>query len=79
MAFASIVISVLSLGLMWLVLPTFVLPPLAFYLGWKSHVANQLANPTPTAWEELRSLLPMTIAASAFVLGVYWLNTGYRV
>jgi len=79
MAIASIVISLLSLALMWLVLPTFVLAPLALYLGWKSHVANQLANPTPAGWAELRSLLPMTIAASAFVLGMYWLNTGHNV
>ncbi len=79
MALTSIALSLISLLLIWLILPIFVLPPLAFYLGWRSHRVNQLANPTPSAWEDFRSVLPMGIAALAFLLGVYWIHTGYRV
>ncbi|MFZ6647875.1 hypothetical protein ACO0LO_19275 [Undibacterium sp. TJN25] len=82
MAALSLVLTALSAFTFWLVIPLFVLPPLAFFFGYKAHKANK------TKWAQtlqtsritkLLSILPMVLAVAAFFLELYFMNTAYRV
>ncbi len=79
MAAISIALSLLSVLTIWLVIPIFILPPLAFYFGLKAHRRFQANNPTPTSLAEFLSLAPIFLSVAAFLFGVYLITTGYRV
>ncbi len=81
MAALSLVLTALSAFTFWLVIPLFVLPPLAFFFGYKAHKANK-ANWAKTLQtsriKTLLSVLPMVLAVAAFFLELYFMNTAYR-
>lgn len=79
MAVASILLSVLSLYTFWLVLPMFVLPPIAFCLGLLSHRANRAKNRMPTKLAVAFSMFPMLLSVAAFWFEIYLMATEYRV
>lgn len=78
MAITSILLSLITLFTFWLVLPLFLLPPVAFILGLISHRANRSKNPTPTKLGLALSVFPMFLAVVAFWFGMYIMNTEYR-
>ncbi|WP_394781615.1 hypothetical protein [Undibacterium sp.] len=78
MAALSVILSVISLFTFWLVIPMFVLPPLAFFLGYKAHKAKQARIFQTSRAKKFLSLLPMVFAIAAFFLELYAINTGYR-
>ena len=74
MAVLSLALTVLSFFTFWLVIPMFVLPPLAFYCGYKAYKKNA---PQRGA-RRLVAMGPMLLAVAAFVLELTVMNTGYR-
>jgi hypothetical protein len=78
MAALSVAVTVLSVFAMWLVLPVFVLPPLAFYLGYRAYKARRVERRGLSGLQNVLALAPMTLAFAAFLLEVYALNAGYR-
>ncbi len=78
MAVISVFISLLSIATLWLIIPIFILPPLAFFIGLKAHRRFKADNPTPSSLAEFLSLAPMFFAIAAFVFDFYILATGYK-
>lgn len=79
MILASVLLSLLSLPLLWLVLPIFVMPPLAFYcglVGFKRAVL-QAVEPVSLVMQVLYAL-PMVLAVVVLVLELWIMNTGYK-
>ena len=70
MAALSLLLSVMSVLTLWLIIPVFVLPPLAFFIGYKAYRASRS--------RKLLSCVPMAVAVAAFFLDVYILSVGYR-
>ena len=63
MILASVLLSLLSLPLLWLVLPIFIMPPLAFYCGWAGFRRAVLQSPEPVSTAmQLLYALPMVLA-----------------
>ena len=79
MILASVLLSLLSLPLLWLVLPIFVMPPLAFYLGWVGFKRAVLQAPEPVSTVmQVLYALPMVLAVTVLVLELWTMNTGYK-
>jgi len=74
MAALSLVLTALSVFTFWLVVPMFILPPLAFFFGYKSYKRKAPQR----GLARLLSLVPMVLAVAAFVLELTVMNTGYR-
>ena len=79
MILASVLLSLLSLPLLWLVLPIFVMPPLAFLLGWMGfkRAVLQAAEPVSAIMVVLYAL-PMMLAVVVLVAELWIMNTGYK-
>lgn len=78
MAALSLIFTVVSLFTFWLVVPMFVLPPLAFVFGYKAYRAKR-ASIMPlsrAAW--FWSIMPMALAVAAFFFEMYVFGAGYR-
>ena len=75
MAALSLFLTVLSAFTFWLVIPLFLLPPLAFFFGYKSYKRKAPQR----GLARLLSLVPMVLAVAAFVLELTVMNTEYRV
>lgn len=75
----SLLLTVISLFTFWLVVPLFVLPPLAFCCGYKAYVAWRGQAIQPVVTEKLLWMAPMLLAVAAFVFELYVMNTEYRV
>lgn len=79
MFLTSILLSLLSLPLLWLVLPIFVMPPLAFYLGWIGFKRAVLQAPEPVGtFMTVLYALPMALAIAVLVTELWIMNTGYK-
>ncbi|MQA20215.1 hypothetical protein [Rugamonas rivuli] len=78
MAVLSLVLTALSVLTFWLVVPLFVLPPLAFFLGYKAYKARRAKLVPAGRFGQLLSVLPMALAVAAFCLELYVMNVGYR-
>ena len=76
MAAISLILSCLSVLFLWLVLPMFILPPVAFYCGLRSWRASRLRQ--RGAMGKILAAMPMVLALAALPLDLYLLNTGYR-
>lgn len=76
MAPLSLVLTFLSVLTLWLVVPMFILPPLAFYCGLRSWRASRLRQRGVIG--KVLAVLPMVLAIAALPLDLYLLNTGYR-
>ena len=74
----SLALSTLTFFTAWLMLPVLILPPLAFYVGYKAYKARRrLPGPYSLAGK-LLSILPMAFAVTTFALLFYMINTGYN-
>jgi len=78
MAFLSIFLTGLSLLTFWLVIPMFLLPPLAFYVGYKAYKGHDGARQSASRIRRALSALPMVLAIAAFVFELVVMNTGYQ-
>lgn len=78
MAALSIVLSVVTLLSFWLILPIYVLPPLAFVLGYLSYRRRSTRGRLISARSKLGAILPMLIAVLSFVLCGFFIDVGYR-
>ncbi|MDR0215378.1 MAG: hypothetical protein LBJ15_15405 [Comamonas sp.] len=79
MFLTSILLSLLSLPLLWLVLPIFVMPPLAFYLGWVGFKRAVLQAPESVGtFTAMLYALPMALAIAVLVAELWIMNTGYK-
>lgn len=74
MAALSLCLTLVSAFTFWLVVPMFVLPPVAFYCGYRAWRARRPAGTIGT----ILALLPMVLAAIALPLELYMMNAGYR-
>jgi hypothetical protein len=73
----SVVLSILGVLLLWLILPAFVFPPIAFILAVVGYI--QIAR-TPGTWlRKSLYLLAMLLAVAAGILAMRIIGTGYRV
>ena len=55
-----------------------ILPPLAFYVGYKAYKARRRQPGPYSLAGKLLSVFPMTFAIATFVLLFYMINTGYN-
>lgn len=74
----SLALSILTFFTAWLMLPVLILPPLAFYVGYKAYKARRRQPGPYSLAGKLLSVFPMTFAAATFVLLFYMINTGYN-
>lgn len=74
----SLALSILTFFTAWLMLPVVILPPLAFYAGYKAYKARR-RRPGPYSFtSKLLSIFPMAFAIATFLLLLYAINTGYK-
>ena len=79
MILASVLLSLLSLPLLWLVLPILVMPPLALLLGWMGFKRAVLQATEPvSAIMAVLYALPMVLAVVVLVAELWIMNTGYK-
>ena len=79
MILASVALSLLSLPLLWLVLPIFVMPPAALVCGWIGFKRAVLLAHEPLSLPlQLLYALPMALAVAVFVLELWIMATGYQ-
>lgn len=74
----SLALSALTVLTLWLVLPLFLLPPIAAYLGWKSYRGSVRRDPVLGALRRMRALVPLVVAVLVFGWGFWLLTTQYR-
>ena len=74
----SLLLTVISLFTFWLVVPLFLLPPLAFFCGYKAYATRRRQAPRPGLLANILWLMPMALAVVAFVFELYIMNTEYR-
>lgn len=73
MLWISVALSLLTMPLIWLLIPGLLFPPLALvlaWLGWRRHLAQGRRN--------YLYALPMLLALAAGGLSWYVLSTGYK-
>ena len=79
MIWTSIALSLLSLPLLWLVLPIFIMPPAALICGivaWKR--ARQKAPDGLSLGRQLLYALPVLLAIAVGIFEFWILSTGYK-
>ena len=74
----SLALSILTFFTAWLMLPVLILPPLAFYVGYKAYKARRRRPGPYSLAGKLLSIFPMAFAVATFVLLFYMINTGYN-
>lgn len=79
MALISLFLTVLSVFTFWLVVPLFILPPLAAYVGYRYYRQQSQHHRPVSGFRRLLCLMPMLLAIVAFLLELYIFNTEYRV
>lgn len=79
MIWISVLLSLLSLPLLWLVLPVLVMPPAAFVCGFIAFKRAVLQAPEPVGlFMGTLHALPMLLAVAVFALEAWMISTGYR-
>lgn len=79
MILASVLLSLFTLPLLWLVLPLFVMPPAALICGWIGFKRAVLQAPEPLSLPlQLLYALPMVLAVVVLGLAFWIMATGYR-
>ena len=78
MAFLSLLCSFLVLVTCWLLLPIFILGPLAIYFGWKSYKQTRARVPQLDPARRLLALTPMFIAIATMPATIFFVNATYR-
>jgi hypothetical protein len=74
----SLALSVLTVFTAWMMITVFILPPLAFYYGYKAYQARR-RKPGPFGiTAKLVAVLPMAFSVAIFVLVMLAINTGYK-
>jgi len=74
----SLALSVLSLLTVWMMVTVFILPPLAFYTGYKAYQARRRRPGPRSVIRTLVSALPMVLSVAVFALILTMINTGYQ-
>lgn len=74
----SLALSILTFFTAWLMLPVVILPPLAFYAGYKAYQQRRRRPGPYSLTGKLLSIFPMAFAVATFVLLFYAINTGYK-
>ena len=77
-AFVSLFLSALTVMLVWLILPVFVLPPIAAWLGWRVFRQSKCQHGGTFLICKLAHLVPLTAAVAVFAWGMWLIQTGYR-
>jgi hypothetical protein len=76
---ASVILSLLTLPLLWLVLPVLLFPPAALWLGLVGY--RRARARSGRHWrraQQLLNALPMVLALAVGAMGWYILTTGYQ-
>lgn len=76
MVWTSILLSLLSLPLVWLIVPALIFTPIAFVLGLAAFI--RAARRRPGALRLSAYALPMLLAVAVFWMQLWLVNTGYR-
>jgi hypothetical protein len=79
MAAISLLLSMLGLFTIFLVIPIFILQPIATILGFKSYREFVRRNPNAAFVSRAIAALPLIIAIAVFVFGFWLLSTQYNV
>ena len=78
MVWTSILLSLLSLPLVWLIVPALIFTPIAFVLGLAAFIRAARRRPKPGALRLSAYALPMLLAIAVFWMQLWLVNTGYR-
>ena len=74
----SLALSVLTILTAWMMVTVFILPPFAFYYGYKAYQARR-RKPGPFGlMAKLMAMLPMALSVAIFVLVMVAINMGYK-
>ena len=80
MRWISIALSLLTLPLMFLILPVLVFPPAAFITGWIAfRRSKQAAGANWTVWRAAANAIPMVLAVLCGAQAWWILSTQYHV
>lgn len=74
----SLALTALTVLTAWLLIPVFVLPPLAFYYGYQGYRRRHDGRARTSIGAKLLSSIPMLLAAAVFCLGIFLITTQYR-
>lgn len=74
----SLFLSILTFFTLWLMIPVFIFPPLAFYVGYKAYQARRRQPGPYSRLGVLVSMIPMAVAVAVFILGFSIINYGYN-
>lgn len=74
----SLFLSILTFFTRWLMIPVFIFPPLAFYVGYKAYQARRRRPGPYSRLGLLAAMIPMAVAIAVFVLALSIINTGYN-
>ena len=77
-AIVSLCLSFISVFLVWLILPVFVLPPIAALLGGMFFWQSNCRRGYTFLLCKLVHLVPLAVAVSVFIWGMWLIETGYR-
>ena len=78
MVWTSILLSLLSLPLLWLIVPALIFTPVAFVLGLAALIRAARRRPKPSALRLAAYALPMLLAVAVFWMQLWLVSTGYR-
>ena len=74
----SLALTALTVLTAWLLIPVFVLPPLAFYYGYQGYRRRHDGRTRTSVGAKILSSIPMLLAAAVFCFGIYLITTQYR-
>lgn len=74
----SVLLSFIAASSAWLILPVLIFPPIAAVLGWSFYKEGFQHGLCESSLGKLLHLLPLLIAVSSFIWGMYLLNTEYK-
>jgi hypothetical protein len=74
----SLFLSIMTFFTLWLMIPVFIFPPLAFYVGYKAYQAHRRRPGPYSRSGMLVSMIPMAVAVAVFVLAFIIINIGYN-
>jgi len=71
-------LTVISFLTFWLVIPMFVLPPLAVFCACRAYRMRRRRNAGASRLQKLLWCVPIVLPVAAFMLQLLVLNTGYQ-
>lgn len=74
----SLALTALTVLTAWLLIPVFILPPLAFYYGYQGYRRRRDGRTHASVGAKILWSIPMLLAAAVFCFGIFLITTQYQ-